>query len=198
MFIRWKNKIGGFTLIELLVVISIISLLSTVVMASLNSARSKGRDSERLQSMRELRNALELYKSDHGSYPGNDGSVWGEYAPYDYYPSGDSEDGAGLNAALVANKYISSLPKKDTNYNFIKFYIKTNGLQLGYSCGDSISDGTYDYFLVWTVENPDNKLQNAWLGNGSSYGWVECNGSKDEIHMSICNGMIFKCLAAKK
>jgi len=36
-------KSKGFTLIELLVVISIVSLLSSVVMASLNSARGKGR-----------------------------------------------------------------------------------------------------------------------------------------------------------
>ena len=39
-----QNKfLTGFTLIELLVVISIISLLSSVVLASLNSARDKGR-----------------------------------------------------------------------------------------------------------------------------------------------------------
>lgn len=36
-------RLQGFTLIELLVVISIISLLSSVVLASLNSARNKGR-----------------------------------------------------------------------------------------------------------------------------------------------------------
>ena len=37
-----KNK--GFTLIELLVVVAIIGLLSSVVMASLNSARLKAKD----------------------------------------------------------------------------------------------------------------------------------------------------------
>lgn len=38
-----KNKNKGFTLIELLVVISIISLLSTVVMASVNDSRERAR-----------------------------------------------------------------------------------------------------------------------------------------------------------
>ncbi len=38
------NKNKGFTLIELLVVIAIIVILSSVVLASLNSARDKGAD----------------------------------------------------------------------------------------------------------------------------------------------------------
>lgn len=39
----YDNKKRGFTLIELLVVIAIISLLSSVVMASLNDSREKAR-----------------------------------------------------------------------------------------------------------------------------------------------------------
>jgi prepilin-type N-terminal cleavage/methylation domain-containing protein len=59
----------GFTLIELIVVISIISLLSSVVLSSLNTVRAKARDSQRLSDMVQLRNALQLYYNDHGSYP---------------------------------------------------------------------------------------------------------------------------------
>jgi len=64
-----KNKIAGFTLIELLVVISIISLLSSVVLSALNSARSKARDAQRVQDLGELRKALALYYNDNGRYP---------------------------------------------------------------------------------------------------------------------------------
>lgn len=42
-----KNK-SGFTLIELLVVVAIIGVLSSVVLASLNSARAKSRNAARL------------------------------------------------------------------------------------------------------------------------------------------------------
>jgi len=51
----------GFTLIELLVVIAIIGILSSVVLASLNSARKKGRDARRVSDLKQLQLALELY-----------------------------------------------------------------------------------------------------------------------------------------
>ncbi|MEK7628545.1 MAG: type II secretion system protein [Patescibacteria group bacterium] len=62
----WKR---GFTLIELLVVIAIIGILSSVVLASLNSARKKGRDARRISDVKQLQNALELYYDTNQAYP---------------------------------------------------------------------------------------------------------------------------------
>lgn len=62
-------KQKGFTLIELLVVISIIGLLSTVAMTSLNGARVKTRDAKRISDVEQIKLALEVYYNDHGYYP---------------------------------------------------------------------------------------------------------------------------------
>jgi prepilin-type N-terminal cleavage/methylation domain-containing protein len=59
----------GFTLIELLIVISIISLISSIVLASVNTARQKSRDTARLQHVKTIQTALEMYYSDNGRYP---------------------------------------------------------------------------------------------------------------------------------
>jgi prepilin-type N-terminal cleavage/methylation domain-containing protein len=66
---RSQIQQSGFTLIELLVVISIISLISSVILASLNTARAKARDAAILADVKTLATALELYYDDHGEYP---------------------------------------------------------------------------------------------------------------------------------
>jgi len=63
------TKQRGFTLIELLVVIAIIGILSSVVLASLNSARSKSRDARRVADVKQLQLALELYYDANRNYP---------------------------------------------------------------------------------------------------------------------------------
>lgn len=64
-----RNKKTGFTLIELLVVVAIISLLSTIMLAGLNESKKRSRDSQRLQTMKQVQTALELYITENGSYP---------------------------------------------------------------------------------------------------------------------------------
>ena len=70
MFIStYRANRSGFTLIELLIVISIIGILSTVVLASLGSARERARDSNRVTDIRQIQLALELYFEQNGEYP---------------------------------------------------------------------------------------------------------------------------------
>ncbi|WKZ24505.1 MAG: FISUMP domain-containing protein [Patescibacteria group bacterium] len=65
-----KNKKSkAFTLIELLVVIAIIGVLSTLVVVALGNSRTSARDAKRLNDLKAMANALELYFADNNSYP---------------------------------------------------------------------------------------------------------------------------------
>lgn len=58
----------GFTLIELLVVIAIIGILSSVVLASLNTARDKGSDAAIKANLANIRAQAELFYDTNGDY----------------------------------------------------------------------------------------------------------------------------------
>ena len=94
----------GFTLIELLVVIAIIGILSAVVLASLNTARGKANDAQRLTNIRSVQQALELYASDNdGKYP-TTANTW--------YSHCTAFGGYAVDSAIpgLVPKYIGSLP----------------------------------------------------------------------------------------
>ena len=63
-----KKLQKGFTLIELLVVIAIIGILSSIVLASLSSARSKGNDAAIQSTLSNMRAQAELLYSNINSY----------------------------------------------------------------------------------------------------------------------------------
>jgi len=61
-------KERGFTLIELLVVIAIIGILSSVVLASLNTARGKGADANIKGNLEGIRSQAEIIYDNTSSY----------------------------------------------------------------------------------------------------------------------------------
>ncbi len=64
-----KNySVRGFTLIELLVVIAIIGVLSSIVLASLNTARSKGADASIKSNLSNVRAQAEIQNDSTGCY----------------------------------------------------------------------------------------------------------------------------------
>lgn len=89
---------SGFTLIELLVVIAIIGILASVVLASLNSAREKGRIAAAQAEINGIRKAFELLYSDAGVYP-NGAIDFCRSSP----PGNNEVDLSQNSAGLVAN-----------------------------------------------------------------------------------------------
>ncbi len=104
-----KKRTKGFTLIELLVVIAIIGVLSSVVLASLNSARAKSRDARRKQDLVQMRNALELYYDTNGSYPMAYPSNWGGVNSAPCGTNG-ATSGSGAYISGLTPTYMSVLP----------------------------------------------------------------------------------------
>ena len=141
------NLKKGFTLIELLVVIAIIGLLSAVVLASLNTARAKGRDAVRQSELTTMRNALELYYSANSNYPSG---CWNYY----------EKDGASYIPGL-APTYMPTLPRDPStgqscpggigdNSNHRTYYYCSNGSAYKLNvCSESVvptSNPMYDLF----------------------------------------------------
>jgi type IV pilus assembly protein PilA len=60
-YLSRSRGLTGFTLIELLVVIAIIGILSSVVLASLNTARNKGADAATKSNLDSLRAQAEIF-----------------------------------------------------------------------------------------------------------------------------------------
>ncbi len=130
MFKKFKKGEGnrGFTLIELLVVIAIIGILSSVVLASLNTARRKSRDARRLSDIKQAQLALEMYFDSNGNK----------------YPA--TADGAALPGnntglqALVTSKFLPTLPTDPSGSNY-KYCSPTAGMS---------------YHLAAVMESPDS------------------------------------------
>ncbi len=143
MKVRNKLKSKGFTLIELLVVISIIGMLSSIVLVSLQSARAKSRDAVRYRNLHEIRTAIELYRSNNnGLVPRIDSNPLSEFVTSVGNKSGYFHSGAGpciqdppgtwttgsqdFRDLLTSGtpKYITSLPVdpvNDANYCYIYY-----------------------------------------------------------------------------
>ena len=156
-----KNREAGFTLIELLVVMSILTLLVSIVLVSVNGAKKKARDSKRKADMAQISKALEFYAGDNGGYPS---SAW---------PSIDYKITYSLAQEPKMTNYIAKFPKDpsgyDTCYNNAYLYVSNI-----YNDNSSNNARATFYTLYATLEdqttsNLSNTGNDAWFlaGNGS-------------------------------
>ncbi|MBU1246686.1 type II secretion system GspH family protein [Patescibacteria group bacterium] len=163
MIFHAQKQNRGFTLIELLVVIAIIGILSSVVLASLNSARGKARDSKRKQDMVQIRTALEMYYDDKGSYPLAYPNAWGGVSTA---PCGTNAGTSGANAYIagLTPTYISVLPVDPAAPGSCNGYLYN-------------SDGTNYKFLVHaSAESYPSAGQPFYDPVRPTWAWMICSG----------------------
>jgi len=160
---RKRGAKNGFTLIELLVVIAIIGLLSSTVLASLNTARAKARDARRISDMKQLQLAIELFFDDFGYYPRQNADS----------ANGIVGEGAGIDTMLSG--YISAVPNDPSGPGASPFNYYYDGT---HTCANVVPDNRAVLFSR-TMENPD-------LAN-----WTEvCNGPGGEGSPNVNSYMI--------
>lgn len=120
-----KSKRPGFTLIELVVVISILAILSGVLVPRVKDHMQGARDARRLADIKTIRNAIEQYYWDKGSYPlANTNS---SYGGWDVSHDGD------FISTLVDAGYLSEAPAdpiNDSTYHY-RYYVYEKG---SYGC----------------------------------------------------------------
>jgi prepilin-type N-terminal cleavage/methylation domain-containing protein len=133
------HKKKAFTLIELLVVISIISLLSSIVMTSVNQGRLKARDTRRVSDLVQLKAALELYFDSYQTFPlqspntppvfeNSRGGIYPYYICANSSPSNVWPPGGAVSKLVPT--YIQKIPTdpmNDSSHCYV-YAINSNGL----------------------------------------------------------------------
>jgi general secretion pathway protein G len=135
MQIMYRSK--GFTLIELLVVIAIIGILSSTVLASLQTARQSARDTRRTEDIQTIVEALQVYYQDKGKFPSS--------------KSSSQQD--DFLKPLVEGGYLNQVPRDPANNSTYKYnYNGTVRTSPGGACGNIAYIGTWD---EGELEDPD-------------------------------------------
>jgi len=180
-----KNK-KGFTLIELLVVISIISLLSSVVMAGMTAAGNKAKQNAFRSEIMQFVNALEMYKNDNnGLYPTPAGIGGYFYVAKNNNINPDEIGGVFLAGAM--SRYLKALPNARGGNSGEAWYYATNSSLNGISWRCSGGVGVPGYVIM--------VVDTYW---GSNFGdWPTAEYSEDNFTTPSVPVDYLRCFSLK-
>lgn len=112
----------GFTLLEVLVSATIIAVLTVIGVVSYSSVNKRSRDVKRKSDLEQIRSALEMFRSDNTTNPGE----------YPGAGTGSFTNASNLSSDLV-NTYMPAIPSDpDSDASYFYQAIDTGGLYTGY------------------------------------------------------------------
>lgn len=159
----------GVTLIELLVVISIISLLSSIVLSSLNTARASSRDAIRDSDVYVIKQALERFYIDNGFYPSSAGCQRsGDGTPNTSWCSSKVDVSHWIGTSNQLEPYLPSDPKDPLMSG--DFNTNLNGGAYYYFSSGGFNGSTAGQFYILTI-GYENKTRTSDFRtcSGSTY-----------------------------
>lgn len=163
-----KKLNKGFTLIELLVVVAIIGILASVVLASLNTARTKGADAAIKADMSGVRASAEVaydtngnkYNTDGTTAYGTDGDCGATFTPATLF----------ANAAPTTNIAAALAHVKTQNGN-VALRCNQNAAGSAYAVGAQLKGGTF-----WCIDST-GIARGAPSGSATPYGSLATLGA---------------------
>lgn len=143
----FTNRKKGFTLIELLVVIAIIGTLATIVLVSLNRARSKARDTRRASDLRQIAMALEMYYDANPStgYPAALSSLSPNYMAS--VPN-DPQTAAAYGYCGNTTTFTLAAHLEDVNSSLLANDVDTATCTIGSGSPTNCTDGTSGNYCI--------------------------------------------------
>ena len=124
-----SSHIAGFSLLEILVAITIMMVIAAIGVVSYTTVSRNARNSRRVSDLEQMRQALEMYRSDNGFYP----------------VEGNNESVATVGTVLITGGYLQKVPvdPKGTAYTYEVAVgdVATQGVQY---CVSATLEGTVD------------------------------------------------------
>ena len=128
---RTRSRAGGFTLIEILVVVVIIGILGAVIVPNLLSRPDQARITAAKADLRQIANALEMYRLDNFHYPSTEQGLQALVSRPAGFPEPKNWNGDGYVKSLPTDPWGSPYVYERLSSQFTLFSLGADGVEGG-------------------------------------------------------------------
>lgn len=155
----------GFTIVELAIVIAVIGILTTISYVSYNGAIDRARNTQRLSDMKNITEALTIYRQSHKEFPDEQvANSWENSSAY----------ATNFISVLKSSGLVKEVPVDPQNtaehyYRYMRFTAGTNGC--------AAAKGDYYVLQVINTTAPTNRSPDNPGFACSGHNWTNDSGA---------------------